>query len=42
LPTPIDAEGGYAHNIWPKFTCPLSEIGFYVGFIPYRYCFHWG
>ena len=42
LPTPIDAEGGYAHNIWPKFTCPLSEIGVMIGFIPYRYCFHWG
>ena len=42
LPTPIDAEGGYAHNLWPKFTCPLSEIGVMIGFIPYRYCFHWG
>ena len=39
LPTPIDGGGGYAHNIWPRFTCPLSEIGIYVGFIPYNYCF---
>ena len=39
LPTPIDAEGGYAHNIWPRFECPLSEIGIFVAFIPFRYCF---
>ena len=39
LPTPIDAEGGYAHNIWLRFECPLSEIGIPVAFIPYRYCF---
>lgn len=41
LPTPIDPEGGYAHNIWPRFECPLSEIGILVAFIPYRYCFTW-
>ena len=41
LPTPIDPEGGYAHNIWPRFECPLSEIGIFVAFIPYRYCFTW-
>ncbi|MFZ1828483.1 MAG: hypothetical protein WAW42_06890 [Candidatus Competibacteraceae bacterium] len=40
LPTPIDPGGGYAHNIWPVFQCPLSEIGFLVAFIPYRYCFY--
>ena len=39
LPTPIDPEGGYGHNIWPRFECPLSDIGIPVGFIPYRYCF---
>ncbi|MEZ5577933.1 MAG: hypothetical protein R3F44_20730 [Candidatus Competibacteraceae bacterium] len=39
LPTPIDPEGGYAHNIWPRFECPLSEIGIPVAFIPFRYCF---
>ena len=39
LPTPIDPEGGYAHNIWPRFECPLSEIGIFVAFIPFRYCF---
>ena len=39
LPTPIDPEGGYGHNIWPRFECPLSDIGIRVGFIPYRYCF---
>ncbi|MCB1777284.1 MAG: hypothetical protein KDI50_07600, partial [Candidatus Competibacteraceae bacterium] len=39
LPTPIDPEGGYAHNIWPRFECPLSEIGLLVAFIPFRYCF---
>lgn len=39
LPTPVDPEGGYGHNIWPYFQCPLSEIGFFVGFIPLRYCF---
>ena len=31
LPTPIDAEGGYAHNLWPKFTCPLSGSGVLIG-----------
>ena len=41
LPTPIDPEGGYAHNIWPRFECPLSEIGILVAFVPYRYCFTW-
>ncbi len=40
LPTPIDPEGGYAHNIWPIFQCPLSEIGVLIAFIPYRYCFY--
>ena len=39
LPTPIDPEGGYAYNIWPKYTCPLSEIGVLVAFIPFRFCF---
>lgn len=39
LPTPIDPEGGYAHNIWPRFECPLSDIGIPVAFIPFRYCF---
>jgi len=39
LPTPIDPEGGYGHNIWPRFECPLSDIGIPVGFIPYHYCF---
>ena len=39
LPTPIDPEGGYGHNIWPRFECPLSDIGTRVGFIPYRHCF---
>ncbi|MCP5197447.1 MAG: hypothetical protein H6974_11795 [Gammaproteobacteria bacterium] len=39
LPTPIDPEGGYAYNIWPRFECPLSEIGIPVAFIPFRYCF---
>ena len=39
LPTPIDEGGGYAHNIRTKFTCPLSEVGVLVAFVPYRYCF---
>ena len=39
LPTPIDTEGGYAYNIWPKYVCPLSEVGFMVAFIPYKFCF---
>jgi hypothetical protein len=39
LPTPIDPEGGYAHNIWPRFECSLSDIGIPVAFIPFRYCF---
>lgn len=39
LPTSIDPEGGYAHNIWPKFQCALSEVGVLVGFIPFRFCF---
>ncbi|TVR58926.1 MAG: hypothetical protein EA420_16535 [Candidatus Competibacteraceae bacterium] len=39
LPTPIDPEGGYGYNLWPRFECPLSEIGILVAFIPYRYCF---
>lgn len=39
LPTPIDEGGGYAHNIWTKFTCPLSEVRILVAFVPYRYCF---
>ena len=39
LPTPIDPEGGYGHNLWPRFECPLSDIGIPVGFIPYYYCF---
>ena len=41
LPTPIDPAGGYAHNVWPRFECPLSDIGVLVAFVPYRYCFTW-
>lgn len=42
LPTPIDAEGGYAYNLWPKFSCPLSDVGKVVAFIPFRFCFKIG
>ena len=40
LPTPIDAEGGYGYNVWPRYECPLSTIGFFFAFIPYKYCFY--
>lgn len=39
LPTPMDEGGGYAYNIWPRYECPLSDIGVLVMFIPFRYCF---
>ncbi len=40
LPTKkIDPEGGYAYNIWPLYTCPLSEVGVLIAFIPFRFCF---
>ncbi len=40
LPTPIDAGGGYSYNLWARYECPLSEVGFLVAFIPFRYCFN--
>lgn len=40
LPTPIDAEGGYGYNIWPRYECPLSTIGTFFAFIPFRFCFY--
>ena len=39
LPTPVDEGGGYAYNIWPRYECPLSDVGVVVLFIPFRYCF---
>ena len=39
LPTPVDEGGGYAYNIWPRYECPLSDVGVLVLFIPFRYCF---
>lgn len=42
LPTPTDSQGGYAYNIWPKFSCPLSDVGSVVAFIPFRLCFKVG
>lgn len=39
LPIQNDEAGGYAYNFWPKYTCPLSEVGSVIAYFPIRVCF---